>query len=65
MNAKLADIQVGDTINADRPPHCCGNEMEQFPGQIGILWECWNGESQIHTDLNGVVTEPPTMRCGA
>jgi hypothetical protein len=57
----IHDLDEGDKLTA--PPSCCGNTMTATGSPADTVWDCQYGDSQIITDNDGLITEPPLIRC--
>lgn len=53
------DLQTGDRVDLDEPPHHCGEEMNVHRDSSGAVLVCFNGDYEITTDKDGALVEPP------
>ena len=54
-----SDLSTGSKIDLTTPPRHCGFPMQVSEEHGGHRVECRNFDYEIHTDQNGVLTEPP------
>lgn len=54
-----SDLSQGDKIDLQNPPQHCGSPMDVWHERDGVLVVCRDDDYQFHTDINGVLTEPP------
>lgn len=57
-----SDLSKGDKIDLQNAPQHCGSPMDVWHERDGVLVVCHNEDYQFHTDLNGVLVEPPFTR---
>lgn len=59
-----ADLWTGDKIDLNDPPKHCGAAMNVQPENDGYRLDCMDDDYEIHTDADGVLTEPPHITRG-
>ncbi|KIF02210.1 hypothetical protein PL81_31055 [Streptomyces sp. RSD-27] len=57
-----SDLRTGDRIDIDNPPAHCGYPLSRYEeGDDGYGFECDEGDYEIHTDADGVLTQLPQI----
>lgn len=57
-----SELQTGSRIDPENPPEHCGYAMNVSEAPYGYMLVCLDDDCEMHTDKDGLLTEPPFIR---